>query len=826
MVARKGDSMLIDDVKSAAVEALYSKFATSAQGLSTKEATNRLEKYGYNEIPEKKRNPLKKLLGYFYGPIAWMIEAAAIISLLIGHWHEFWIIFSLLLLNAGIAFWHERGAEIAIQSLKSRLAIRARVLRDRKWTEVPSRELVPGDIISIRLGDIVPADVKLVEGEYLLTDESALTGESLPVEKKASDVAYSSSTVQKGEMKALVFATGANTYFGKTASMIEEAKTQTHFQKAVTRIGNYLIMLAIALVAIVFLVALFRQESLVTTLQFALVLIVASIPAALPAVLSVTLAVGASILAKKRAIVRKLAAVEELSGMDILCSDKTGTLTTSQLSVAEVVPLEGFSVEDVLLFAALTASKEKFKDPIDAAVLSKCESIGVVINDTSYQVTNFVPFDPVVKRAEATVTSSSSSSSTSSEREFKVSKGAAQVILSLVSNNREIAGRVEQLVSRAAKKGSRSLGVARADTKGNWQFAGVISLSDPPREDSKETIDSAKAMGLNVKMVTGDHVAIAKEIAMELNLGSNIVQASALGSFEDHGVQEELVENADGFAQVFPEHKYNIVKLLQSKGHIVGMTGDGVNDAPALKKADVGIAVSGATDAAKSSADIVLTEAGISVIVDAIRESRKIFQRMKNYAIYRIAETIRILFFLTASIIIFNFYPITPLMIVLLALLNDIPIMSIAKDNVRHSEGPERWNMRRVLGMATAIGIIGVISSFIVLYLGNEVFGLSPDILQSFIYLKLSVSGHMVIFAARTKGYFWSVRPSKYLLAAVLGTQTIATIIAAQGLLIPSIGWSLAAFIWAYGLVAFLITDFLKVRIYRLLDSNVLRFNR
>ncbi len=818
MVVHKGRNVLIDDVKNASVEALYSKFVTGHKGLSTKEATNRLEKYGYNEIPEKRVNPLKKLLGYFWGPIAWMIEAAAIISLLIGHWHDFWVIFSLLLLNAGIAFWHERGAEIAIQSLKSRLAIRARVLRNGKWTELPSRELVPGDIVKIRLGDIVPADAKLFgDGEYLLTDESALTGESLPVEKKASDVAYSSSTVQKGEMKALIFATGPDTYFGKTATMVEEAKIQSHFQKAVTRIGDYLIVLAIGLVVIVFLVALFRHESLLITLQFALVLIVASIPAALPAVLSVTLAIGASILARKRTIVRRLAAVEELAGMDILCSDKTGTLTKNQLTVADVRPLDGFSAEDVILFAALASSKDD-KDPIDGAVFAKCESMNVKYD--SYQLVNFIPFDPVIKRAEATVAQNSSGQA------FKVSKGAPQVILSLVSNKSNIERTVGELVSIAAGKGSRSLGVARTDANRNWRLVGVISLSDPPREDSKETIDSAKAMGLDVKMVTGDHVAIAKQIAKELDLGTNIVQASALGSFEDHGVQEELIENADGFAQVFPEHKYNIVKFLQSRGHIVGMTGDGVNDAPALKKADVGIAVSGATDAARSAADIVLTHAGITVIIDAIRESRKIFQRMNNYALYRIAETIRILFFLTTSIIIFNFYPITPLMIVLLALLNDIPIMTIAKDNVRHSETPERWNMRRVLGMATALGIIGVISSFIILYLGMEVFDLSPETLQSFIYLKLSISGHLVLFAARTKGYFWSVRPSKYLLAAVLGTQTIATIIAAQGVLIPSIGWSLAAFIWAYGLIAFLVTDFLKVRIYHLLDNKVLQFNR
>ncbi|MDE1830665.1 MAG: plasma-membrane proton-efflux P-type ATPase, partial [Thaumarchaeota archaeon] len=631
---------------------------TNKTGIRSQEAKKRLEEYGYNELEEKKANPLRKFLGYFWGPIPFMIEVAAIISAVISHWEDFWVIISLLLINCIVAFFQEHKAENAINLLKQKLALNARVIRDNTWTEISAKELVPGDIVRIGIGDIIPADAKLVDGEYLHVDESALTGESLPVEKSLSDVVFSGSIVQKGEMTALVVSTGMNTFFGKTAKLVEVAKTKSHFQKALLKIGDYLIALAVGLVAIVFLVAMFRQQSFLETLQFALVLIIAAIPAALPAVLSVTMAVGAAVLAKKQALVSKLAAIEEMAGVDILCADKTGTLTKNDLSVAELVTFYNFKESDLLLFATL-ASRGEDKDHIDKAIITKSKEFDVFNESKSYRQISFKPFDPVIKRVEAEIENSSGT-------RFKVSKGAPQAILALVLNKDAISASVEGQVSKLASKGFRSLGVARTNSQGSWEFVGIVSMHDPPREDSKDTIIIANTMGINVKMITGDHIAIAKEIAKELNLGTNILGASVVGK-TDQEIQN-IVEESDGFAQVFPEHKYKIVSVLQSKGHIVGMTGDGVNDAPALKKADVGIAVYGATDVAKSAAHIVLTQPGIAVIIDAIKESRKIFQRMNNYAIYRISETIRILFFLVSSILIFNFYPITPLMIVLLAI--------------------------------------------------------------------------------------------------------------------------------------------------------------
>jgi H+-transporting ATPase len=797
---------------------LFENLSASKEGLSSSEVEKRLQRYGPNELPEKKVNPFLKFLSYFWGPIPWMIEAAVAMSAIIQHWADFAIIFLLLALNAIVGFWQEHQAGNAIEMLKQRLSPTAKVLRDGKWQEKPARELVPGDIVRTRLGDIIPADVKLIEGEYLQVDQSALTGESLPVEKKVADVGYSGSIVRQGSMNGLVVATGAKTYFGKTTKLVEESKTQSHFQKAIIRIGDYLIVLALMLVAVIILVSLFHGQSILDILQFALVLTVAAIPAALPAVLSVTMALGAIALARKEAIVSKLVAIEEMAGMDVLCADKTGTITKNEITVGEVKPYGKSAKDDVLLCGTL-ASREEDRDPIDMAIIKRFkETARAADNVTSYKVTKFRPFDPVIKRTEATIEEENGN-------QFKVAKGAPQVILSLTTGKKSISEEINSDVNSFAAKGYRALGVARTGGKDEWQFLGLIALFDPPRKDSAETIQTAESMGVDVKMVTGDHIAIAKEIAGRVNLGTNIILPS---SFIDgrESKSQRIVEKADGFAEVFPEHKYDIVERLQYAGHIVGMTGDGVNDAPALKKADAGVAVAGATDAAKSAADIVLTKTGISVIIDAIKESRKIFQRMNNYSVYRIAETVRVILFITLSITIFQFYPVTALMIVLLAILNDLPIITIAYDKVRYSNKPEKWNMRTVLGIATFLGIVGVFSTFGIFYIGLNVFSLNTNVLQSFIYLKLSVAGHLTVFVARTRGHFWSIRPARQLLLAVVFTQLTATLITVYGVLLPAMGWELALFVWGYAFLLFVVTDFLKVYFYKVLDHSGIKFHR
>ena len=798
-----------DDLKSLPLAEVEEKLGSSPDGLTQAEPQKRLTQYGPNEIEEKKTNPFLKFLTYFWGPIPWMIEAAVILSALARHWPDFFIILVLLLANAVVGFWEERSAGNAIAALKAKLAVKARVKRDGKWITPAARELVPGDVIRVRLGDIVPADARLLEGDPVEVDQSALTGESLPATRKPGEAVFSGSIIRQGEIGALVYATGANTYFGKTAQLVQEAHTVSHFQKAVLKIGNYLIILAVALVAVIIGVAIFRGDPILTTLQFALVLTVAAIPVAMPTVLSVTMAVGARLLAKKKAIVSRLVAIEELAGVDVLCADKTGTLTQNKLTLGDPFSVNGITGDQVILDAAL-ASRADNKDTIDLAVL------GGLKNDHAlkdYQVAHFQPFDPVHKRTEATVKGPDG-------KEFKVTKGAPQVILELSANAAAVKSAVDKAVDDFAARGFRALGVARAETDGKWQLVGVLPLFDPPREDAKATIATALAMGVKVKMVTGDALAIAKETAKKLDMGTHILDAASLGDSKKQETSQvaESIEKADGFAQVFPEHKFHIVDVLQQRGHIVGMTGDGVNDAPALKKADCGIAVSGATDAARAAAAIVLTTPGLSVIIDAIKESRRIFQRMNSYAIYRITETLRVLFFMTLAILIFNFYPLTAVMIVMLALLNDGAILSIAYDNVHYKDKPEAWNMRMVLGVATVLGVVGVVSAFGLFYLGERVFHLDRDHIQTLMYLKLSVAGHLTIFLTRTRGPFWSIRPARILWIAVVGTQIVATLIAVYGLFMTPLGWGWAGFVWGYALVWFLLNDRIKLLAYKIFD--------
>jgi H+-transporting ATPase len=658
----------------------------------------------------------------------------------------------------------------------------------------------------VRLGDVVPADLRVLDDVTLEVDQSALTGESLAVSRGRGESLYSGSVLVRGEADALVCTTGASSYMGKTTALVETAGTISHFQRAVLRIANYLIVIAVALVTLVVVVSLIRGNPVLQTLEFALVVTIASIPVALPAVLSVTMAIGARQLARHEAVVSHLPAVEELGGIDLLCSDKTGTLTQNHLAVAARWTAEGISDDELLMIAAL-ASRAEDNDLIDLAVLAAAGPQPAV------QVAQFIPFDPVSKRTEATVRDADGQT-------FRVSKGAPQVIAALCDGDGAATG-VADVVERFASHGHRSLGVAKTDGDGGWRLMGVLALADPPRDDSAATIAAAKELGIDVKMVTGDQVAIGREIARQVGLGEQILDAAALDTAADDDELDARVEATDGFAQVFPEHKYRIVRLLQARGHIVGMTGDGVNDAPALKQADAGIAVSGATDAARAAADVVLLAPGLSVIVAAIGLAREIFARLTSYATYRIAETIRVLLLITLAVVFMNFFPVTAAMIVFLALLNDGAILSIAYDHVRGSRKPVKWDMRAVLTIATVLGIIGVVATFTLFFLADKVFGLNHDMIRTMIYLKLSVAGQLTIFLTRTRGPFWSrPAPAKLMLGAVITAQTIATLIAVNGVLMTPLGWRWAGVVWAYAVAWFLVNDRVKLAAYYWLDHH------
>jgi H+-transporting ATPase len=784
-------------------------------GLSSDEAKHLLAQYGENALSEEHVSPLRKLLSFFWGPIPWMIEIAALLSAVLRHWADLVIIVAMLLINAGVGFWQEFKADNAIALLKQRLALKARVKRDGTWQDIEAKLLVPGDVVLVKLGNIVPADLKLIDGAYLSVDQSALTGESLPVDKKVGDEAYSGSIAKQGEMTGVVTATGMKTYFGETAHLVQQAKSASHFQRAVLRIGNFLILVTIGLVLVIGLAALFRHDPLLETVQFALILTVASIPVALPAVLSVTMAIGAERLAKFKAIVSRLVSIEEMAGMNMLCSDKTGTLTKNELTLGDLEPAPSVTRDDLILAAAL-ASRCDAPDAIDAAILAGSPTAKQL---DGYAVKAFHPFDPVAKRAGAEIAQDG--------HDFKVAKGAPQVIVDLCAPNTEQRGAISASVDRDAAKGFRTLGVARTDESGKWRFLGLLPLFDPPRDDCAETIAKIRAMGVSIKMVTGDHEAIAKEIAGKLDLGQNIVVAETVFGQNDTGEQLSRIVAANGFARVFPEHKFKIVKALQGAGYIVGMTGDGVNDAPALKQADEGIAVSGATDAARAAADLVLTAPGLAVIATAIEEARRIFERMNAYAIYRIAETMRLLLFMTASILIFNFYPVTAVMVVLLALLNDLPIMMIAYDNAPIASRPVRWDMARVLTIASALGIYGVLESFGMYWIVRDYLVLSAPVVQALIFLKLLVSGHMTIYLTRNKGPIWERPwPSWKLVVPCETTQLIGTLVVVYGLFMAPTGWLLVLMVWGYTLVSFLVASAIKIGVYRLLDHRAAHQSR
>jgi len=600
--------------------------------------------------------------------------------------------------------------------------------------------------------------------------------------------------------------TGSHTFFGRTAQLVQQAGNVSELQRAVLKVGDFLIAIAAGLAVILISVELSRGVHLLRLAEFVLVLLVASVPVAMPAVLSVTMALGARALVKKRAIVSRLDSIAEMAGMDVLASDKTGTLTQNKLTLGNVVSWGAADVESVVLAGAL-ASRAEDRDPIDLAVLEGLRDAAVL---SDYDQTTFIPFDPVRKRTEATVRDRNG-------RTFEVAKGAAQVIFDMVRLSPEDRNRAERSVESMARSGYRTLGVARADAPDRWALLGMLPLFDPPRADSKETISRARSLGVSVKMVTGDSIAIAEQIAGKLGLGTHIVPASDFFHGDDVTRStalsfEERIERTDGFAQVFPEHKYAIVKALQERHHITGMTGDGANDAPALKQADVGIAVSGATDAARAAASVVLTEPGLAIIVDAIEESRRIFARMMSYTLYRIALTIDVMAFVVLATVVYGFFPLTPIMIVALALLDDVPIMTIAFDNAYVAPRPVKWHMDQVLGTSAILGALAIIESFGMMYLGKTVLGLDVPHLQTLMFLQLVSGGHFMLFVTRSAGTLWSPPfPAKKLTWAIVGTQLFVLLMAGFGWLVPRLPWAYVALVYVYGFAWMVLQDLVKI---------------
>ncbi|XP_064965751.1 plasma membrane ATPase-like [Musa acuminata AAA Group] len=836
------------DLEKIPIEEVFEQLKCTKEGLTSQEGADRLQIFGPNKLEEKKESKFLKFLGFMWNPLSWVMEMAAIMAIALANgggrapdWQDFLGIAILLVINSTISFIEENNAGNAAAALMARLAPKAKVLRDGTWAEQDAAILVPGDIISIKLGDIIPADARLLEGDPLKIDQSALTGESLPVTKNPGSGVYSGSTCKQGEIEAVVIATGVHTFFGKAAHLVDSTNQVGHFQKVLTAIGNFCICsIATGIVIEIIVMYPIQHRSYRDGIDNLLVLLIGGIPIAMPTVLSVTMAIGSHKLSQQGAITKRMTAIEEMAGMDVLCSDKTGTLTLNKLSVDKnliEVFAKGVDKDHVVLLAA-RASRTENQDAIDAAM------VGMLADPkearAGIQEVHFLPFNPVDKRTALTYVDANGNW-------HRASKGAPEQIMSLCNCKEDVRKRVHAVIDKFAERGLRSLAVARQEvperTKESagtpWQFVGLLPLFDPPRHDSAETIRKALNLGVNVKMITGDQLAIAKETGRRLGMGTNMYPSSSLlGQHKDETLAtlpvDELIEKADGFAGVFPEHKYEIVKKLQERKHICGMTGDGVNDAPALKKADIGIAVSDATDAARSASDIVLTEPGLSVIISAVLTSRAIFQRMKNYTIYAVSITIRIVlgFMLIALIWKFDF---SPFMVLIIAILNDGTIMTISKDRVKPSPMPDSWKLKEIFATGIVLGTYLALMTVLFFWAMKETDFFSNKFhvrslrdseheMMAALYLQVSIISQALIFVTRSRGWFFLDRPGLLLCCAFVIAQLIATLVAVYAnwsfARIKGCGWGWAGIIWLYSLISFIPLDWIKFAIRYVLSGN------
>lgn len=768
-------------------------------GLTEAEARRRLADYGPNELPERRSHPVVRLLAKFWGPIPWMLEATICLQLLLGKGGEAAIITALLGVNAGISFVEEGRASKALELLRHRLTTAARVLRDGVWRPIASSGLVPGDVVHLRMGDLSPADIKILDGEVLL-DQSALTGESVAVEAGKGAMAYAAAVVRRGEATGAIVATGLRTFFGKTAELVRTARSTSHLTVAIFRIVRILIAIDILLIGALLAYAAWADLPLRDVLPFALILLVASVPVALPATFTLATALGAAELARSGVLLTRLSAIEEAAGMDVLCADKTGTLTESRLSLTAMQRFAAISDDELLRSAAL-ASDPATQDPIDLAVLSAAGARNL-LTDQPPRI-EFVPFDPANRYALGRYRGS--------DGEFWVVKGAPRAVLALIGTAPDVQGAIDRL----AASGARVLAVACGDTRASLRLAGLIALEDPPRADSTALVKGLEQLGIRVVMVTGDNAGTAGAIAHRIGIDGPVAPAGALNHIEgghalDYGV----------YARVFPEHKIRLIRLLQKTGHVVGMTGDGVNDAPALKQADVGIAVASATDVARAAAGIVLTAPGLVDVLTAVQISRRIYQRMLTYTINKIMKTLEIAVFLTVGVILTDAFVITPLLIVLLLFTNDFVTMSIATDNVAYSQHPDRWNVRTLLLTGGLLAALVLILSFSVFFVGRDVLGLRLEELQTLVFVMLVATGQGNIYLIRERGPFWRSRPSRWLLASSVADLAIVIAMAVAGILMTPV--SITLIVWLLVTVAayLLMIDQLKVQIFRRLSGQ------
>lgn len=837
-----------------------------SHGLTSAEAEERLLKYGRNELPEKHTPGWVIFLKCLWGPMPIAIWIACIIEFALQNWPDGGILLGIQFANATIGWYETTKAGDAVAALKQSLKPLATVHRDGKWGNIDAALVVPGDLVKLAAGSAIPADCTINEGQ-IDVDEAALTGESLPVTMTTEHMPKMGSTVVRGEVDGTVQFTGLHTFFGKTALLLQSVEADLgNIHYVLVKVMFVLTVLSLVLCVVVFGYLMGKYHlNFKEALEFTVVLLVVSIPIAIEIVVTTTLALGSKELSKQKVIVTRLSSIEMMSAVNMLCSDKTGTLTLNKMEIQEQCHTfsEGHNRATILVLAALAAKwREPPRDALDTMVLGSAD-----LNECDkYEQLEFVPFDPKVKRTEATLRRNG--------KVFKVTKGAPNIVLNLCKNAEEIRGRVESIIDDLGRRGIRCLTVARTgDDDEEWHMAGILTFLDPPRPDTKDTIRKSKLYGVDVKMITGDHQLIAKEMARMLDMDTNILTPEGLPKFPESGDPKDIPDtlgieygqlmlSCGGFAHVYPEHKYLIVETLRQYGYTCAMTGDGVNDAPALKRSDVGIAVHGATDAARAAADMVLTDPGLSVVVDAMLIARGVFQRMLSFLTYRVSATLQLVFFFFLGVFIlptskygitdpeFQFFHIPVLMFMLITLLNDGTLMAIGYDNVRPSERPQRWNLRVLFIISTILAGVALVSSLWLLWMALDAVEPSryenswfksmglPNIKQgqvvTMIYLKVSISDFLTLFAARTGAdFFFSYRPSLVLFVGAVISLTISSLVAAfwpdrtmDGINTIGLahGDSAAArlmplYVWLYCIVWWFIQDIAKVASYKVMEK-------
>ncbi|MGB9725952.1 MAG: plasma-membrane proton-efflux P-type ATPase [Fervidicoccaceae archaeon] len=781
------------------IEEAFKLMKSRKEGLSEEEAEKRLAEYGPNLVEEKKESPALEFLKRFWGPMPWLLEIAIVLSLIIGHTIEAIIIAVLLTMNALIGFFHQESSKKVLEMLKSRLAPKAKVLRGGSLKVIDSKLLVPGDVVVVELGDIVPADCKVIEGDVSV-DQSALTGESLPVDVSSGGILFSGSIIKRGRVKCLVVNTGKNTYFGRTAELVKVARPKSHQEEVMLTVTRYSMYVgfAVMIIASIFIYLSGLKNGLISILTFDVAILMGCVPVALPAVLTIMQATGARELAREGVLVTRLDAVEDAASVDILCLDKTGTITTGSLEVAEVIPV-GSLTEKEIIELALYASAEHTEDPIDKAIFKKANELGV---ERRGKQISYTPFDPSIKRTEGVVEIDG--------KKIKVVKGAPQIVKQLCPKKHD---NLDEILEKLAERGMRSLLVAYGEDGKELTVAGIIALSDPPRPDSPELIKKLKELYIKPKMLTGDSFPIAKEISTKVGIGE--IGYSLPQIKDDHEKFREAIDKADFIAEVYPEDKYNIVKTLQEKGHMVGMTGDGVNDAPALKQAELGIAVSNATDVAKSSAGMVLLTPGLKGIVEAVMLSREVYQRALTWIINKVTKVIQFTFLLVLGLMWLRYDVLTLMGMALLIFANDFATMSLSTDNAEPSLSPNKWNIKNIMLSSSVIGVALLAEALLSIYFGQRFFNFDEGRMQTFILLVMVFTSQFRVLIVRERRWFWSSRPGRELTISVIGVIMAFVLLGVFGGIVEPIPLSAVMLSLGYSAAFTLSIDPLKVFIFR-----------